>query len=104
MANYRTKEMYGIYYNKITEQKARHRVNEILAKISTHNKHTYYERIPWGSIMDAVTSVGFEGALITNINDNKDGKAHVHVGGSTYLWVSWHKFPTGRYEVIAYVS
>jgi hypothetical protein len=103
--NRRSIETHGVYYNKITEQKARDRVNIKLGKISTHNEHTYYTRIPWGHIMDAVTSEGFDGAMLTNINDNRPGRVHVNVGGNTWLLVTWYIMPVSKkYEIIAYVS
>jgi hypothetical protein len=103
--NRRSIETHGIYYNKLTEQKARDRVNRKLGKITTHNEHTYYTKIPWSLIMEAVTSEGFDGAMITNINDYKPGRVHVNVGGNTWLLVTWYIMPVSKkYEIIAYVS
>ncbi len=104
MTNYRTKETHGIYYNRLTEQKARDVANRKLAEISTHNDRTYYDRIPWGKIMDAVTDAGFDGALITGVIERDGGRINEFVGGKTYLYVTWYRMPSGRFEVITYVS
>jgi hypothetical protein len=102
----RSKDTHGIYYSKITEQKARDRVNHKLAQLSSGNgDHTYYRSIPWGKILDAVVSEGFDGAIISGVNDNKPGRVHVNVGGNTWLLVTWYIMPVSKkYEVIAYVS
>jgi hypothetical protein len=91
----------GIYVSAVLERKARSRVNKKLEQIS---RKFYPTNIPWGVIMDAAISEGFDGAMITGIDDNKPGKVHVNIGGNTWLTVMWHLMPSGSYEITAYVS
>ena len=98
----RSKETHGIYYSKATERKARNLLNKKLEQISSHY---YANNIPWGAIMDAAISEGFDGAMITGIDDNRPGKVHVNIGGDTWLTVMWYIMPVSKkFEITAYAS
>ena len=92
----------GRFGNKAEERKARVRLNKKLNHIS---ERYYANNIPWGIIMDAAISEGFEGAMLTNIDDNRPGKVHVNIGGDTWLTVMWYIMPESqKYEITAYVN
>ena len=98
----RSKATHGIYFNKATERKAREKLNIKLEQISSQY---YANNIPWGLIMDAAISEGFDGAMITGIDDNRPGKVHVNIGGNTWLTVMWYIMPVSKkFEITAYAS
>lgn len=33
-----------------------------------------------------------------------DGEMSEHVGQNTYIRMTWHKMPSGKFEIVAYVS
>jgi hypothetical protein len=98
----RSIETHGIYYNKLTEKKARDKLN---VKLNHICERYYANSIPWGLIMDAAISEGFDGAMLTNIDDNRPGKVHVNIGGNTWLTVMWYIMPVSKkFEITAYAS
>ena len=68
------------------------------------------DQIPLGSIRDLLTESGFglyqeDGTPWGGFLTGRDGHASLDVGATnSILWLSWHKFDTGRYETVAYLS
>jgi len=77
------------------------------------------DEIPIGSIFDALEGVGLhamqeDGTPWSGFLTGRDGSANIQLGIKTdegykevsnaTLFIQWHKFDTGRYEVIGYIS
>jgi hypothetical protein len=87
-----------------TEATRRQRCNAELAELPT-----YHDAVPWAAI-DAILSrhdfnpVPEADAVPTFGAAGCSDRVHVKVGASTWLVVSTYRMPSGRYEVVAYVS
>lgn len=87
---------------KIAVQKA---INALL-------KQTYFDRIPLDSMFNAIRENGGEVVqedltIWSGLLLGHDGEAMLkiaNVKGLHYLRISWHEMPSGRFEVIGYVT
>ena len=91
-----------------SEYTRRKRVNDALYVLTTKNA-AYLVAVPWNQIDNILSMHGFDpvmtdGNLSTCINTGHEGRVHTQVGPTTWLLVSWYRMPSGRYEVISYVS
>jgi hypothetical protein len=65
---------------------------------------TYHESLPIGLIGDILAEHGFDPAELGGIYTGNDGTDTTDVGERTFLRLSWHRMPSGRWEIVAYVS
>lgn len=97
----------------------RNRLNGKIAEVASGNP---IARIPLTDIDDILRSEGYllvqeDGTKWAGILTGRDGKAKIDIGllstedengiyemVNSLLFLTWHKFDTGRWEVIAYVS
>jgi hypothetical protein len=75
------------------------RVNEVLYKMG----RTYHASVPLDLVNALLEYNGFT-ALEAMILCGRDGQLHESVGRNRWLALSWHRMPSGRYEVVAYLS
>jgi hypothetical protein len=83
-----------------TERRARRAVNNALHTLTSNR---YFDNLPLADIDTILTSNGFN-SLEEGIYCGRDGGINEQVGDRTWLRLIWHKFDTGRYEVVAYIS
>lgn len=86
-----------------SEVTRRARANAALYVLTTWP--AYHDAVPWTQMNEILTKHGFrleEGDIPLALD--ADSSVHVQVGDKTWLLVSWYRMPSGRYEVIAYVS
>jgi hypothetical protein len=86
--------------NMTSKQKkaAKNAVNTALYAIN------YSDGLPVTKIDGILSSNGFE-ETEPAIYCGREGRSHQPVGFGVYLALSWYKMePTGRYEIVAYVS
>ena len=90
---------------------ARNKANKVLSKISSHNQDTYYSAIPLDRIYDAVEDVGYhipeeEKTCILCGHEGKASWPLYYLGRPTNrtLALTWYRMPSGKFEIISYVS
>jgi len=81
------------------ERNARRRVNNALNTLG----RLYHDGLPIDRVDDILTAHGFEPTQPA-IYCGRDGRVTERVGERSYLTLTWHKMPSGRYEVVAYVN
>jgi hypothetical protein len=82
------------------ERVARRRVNNALHALGLLR----HDSLPIAEIDAALAANGFE-ETEPAIYCGRDGNCSpMRVGTYTYLSLSWHKYDSGRYEVVAYVN
>lgn len=74
-----------------------------LANIKLHNLPVYSDGLPLSQIDEILASAGFS-ELEPAIYCGREGNSHEQIGRSTWFSMTWYKMPSGRYEVVAYVS
>jgi hypothetical protein len=82
----------------LNESKARKVANKLLAALEV-----YYPFIPTTEIDNALLAAGLN-ELEPAIYCSEEGRSHEQVGANTWLSLTWYKMPSGRYEIVAYVS
>jgi hypothetical protein len=86
-----------------SEYTRRSRVNAALYDLTT--KGVYPDTVPWQEIDAILAEHGFDWRRDESaVTTGADGRVHYQVGPKTWLLVSWYRMPSGRYEVVAYVS
>ena len=80
-----------------------HQANVRLHEYGT-DYHNAHEVMPY--IREILATNGFDTEQLSDIEaSGESGEARcVPVGRDVYLCVTWYRMPTGRYEVVAYVS
>jgi hypothetical protein len=74
-------------------------VNEALYKLGTR----FHDYIPVYEIDSILVESGFD-PTEPAIYCGRDGSIHELVGHNKYLFMTWHKMDTGRYEIVAYLN
>jgi len=64
---------------------------------------SFHDSIPVTDINRILTDHGFNN-LEPAIYCGHDSQIHEEVGHGKYLTMTWHKFDTGRYEIVAYLN
>ena len=82
-----------------SERRARREVNAHLSDMGAR----YHDGIPVQEIDGILCQHGFN-ATEPAIYCGREGRAHEQVGEKTWLSLTWFKMPSGRYEIVAYVS
>lgn len=63
----------------------------------------YHDFIPVYQIDEILTSNGFD-ATEPGMYCGRIGRVHEPVGQNRYLTINWHKMPSGKYEIVAYLN
>ena len=71
---------------------------------ATSGNNVYHDAIPNGTIGDILTAHGFNEEGLDGIYTGADGRTNAQVGPNSWLTMSWHKMPSGRYEITAYMG
>lgn len=83
----------------------RRRKNAVNAALYQMGYNKWYDGIPLTEIRDLLERFGFNGDCMEGIYCGADGQMNEKVEGSnTYIAMTWHKMPSGRYEIVAYLS
>jgi hypothetical protein len=64
---------------------------------------TSHDSVPLDTVNELLTHYGFD-ALDAMLLCGREGRLHEAVGRNRWLALTWYKYETGRYEVVAYVS
>lgn len=84
------------------KKKAVKRANDVL---SDDIGKKYHAAIPLQRVSDILDVNGFDPAKVGNgIYVGESGRLHEPVGHGVYLTMTWYKMPSGRYEIVAYLS
>jgi len=76
-------------------------VNKDLAPITDK----FQSHMPLFDVAAVLTKHGLDPKPMENAVNSKDqGRLHVNVGQGVWLTLTWYKFETGRYEIVAYAS
>jgi hypothetical protein len=89
-----------------SEQTRRSRANAALYDLTTKGSggYAYLDTVPWEEIDTILAEHGFEQRDGQRCVVGAEGRVHYPVSANTWLLVSWYRMPSGRYEVISYVS
>lgn len=84
----------------------RHDVQQVNTRLHEYGTdfHDAHEVMPY--IREILATNGFDVSNLDSIEaGNQQGELRcVDIGRDVYLCVTWYRMPTGRYEVVAYVS
>ena len=64
---------------------------------------TSHESVPLDTVNELLTHYGFN-SLDAMLLCGREGRLHESVGRNRWLALSWYRYESGRYEVVAYVS
>ncbi len=84
-------------------------------KLLTDFGKQYWDSLPIGDMTDGLQALGIElvnedGTPFSAIFTGEDGRANIDMTwmgapvSNSMLAMTWHKMPSGRYEVVAYLS
>jgi hypothetical protein len=79
----------------------RNKVNRALSDM-TRNK--FFPKLPLAEVDAVLKQHGFDEWDSEGIYTGEDGRLNDPVGRNTWLALTWHKMPSGNYEIVAYVS
>ena len=100
-------------YTTVMDSSAKNKAKRKLTGLLVPVNKTYYQgkAAAFGVVQDAIASCGldwheFEDRTVAGQVNAEDGRLHppCNIGNGLYLAMSWHKMPSGRYEITSYVS
>lgn len=83
------------------ETKSRRIANDIVANVTRVN---YFDGLPVNTFKEVLIECGFNGEALDGIYCGHEGRTTEQVGPNTWFHMSWYRMPSGRYEVVAYLS
>lgn len=84
---------------QIYKAKDKRKINNALYDLTTNR---YFDAIPVAQI-NAILEP-FEMKMEDGIYCGADGHLNEQLADNVWLAMTWHKMPSGRYEIVAYVS
>jgi hypothetical protein len=85
---------------KLTQALA-NKVNKVITSL-THN--TYFDSIPAAPIAAILESFGLLTSELNGIYCGHEGRTLAQVADNAWLHMTWYRMPSGRFEIVAYVS
>ena len=64
----------------------------------------YHQGLPIQEITDILNSNGFNGEIMEGIYCGHDGRISENLTDRIGFNMTWHRMPSGRFEIVAYIS
>jgi len=85
----------------IEQRKARNRANMAIRKLT---RDVYFASIPVSELQGILSSVGFNPSPLDGIYTGAQGTTCDKIDTHTTFAMQWYRMPSGRYEIVAYLS
>ena len=93
--------MNNAHTSRKEEMKLRRVANDIIANVTKVN---YFDGLPVNTFKAVLIECGFNGEALDGIYTGREGQNTEQVGPNTWFTMTWYRMPSGRYEVVAYLS